>query len=141
MLCVMTNPDARMEVYSRLISLMLWTFVALDDREPEDNLVPEARWMVFAPFEQVRSPRNLGTLSHSLQPPFLEVIAARRLHKCGSTHRVEAALPASPRGSRRMRATGRRRPPRRATPVRVSFCFGFRCRGSGPAPCLFTRST
>jgi hypothetical protein len=55
MLYVMTNPDFRMGAYSRLSSLMLWTFVALNDREPGDTWVPEARFVVFPPFEQVRS--------------------------------------------------------------------------------------
>ena len=50
---VMTHFDHRMEGYCRLASLLLWTFVALDDREPGDKWTPLAAWVVYRPFEQV----------------------------------------------------------------------------------------
>jgi len=53
MMYVMTHFDYRMEGYCRLASLLLWTFVALDDREPGDKWTPLAAWVVYRPFEQV----------------------------------------------------------------------------------------
>lgn len=71
---VMTHFDYRMEGYCRLASLLLWTFVALDDREPGDKWTPLAAWVVYRPFEQVCRACSMGdcTGGHSVhvQPTY-----------------------------------------------------------------------